>query len=82
MRLNGEWLECEDVVIRPSVSGLARQDDGQWVEVAFLLDAGADRTVKRSGDLSLAGVVELLVVVKRMHISTHRERRIRAIGSP
>lgn len=45
MRINGEWLECDDGVIRPSVKGMVRLADGQWVEVTFLLDAGADRTV-------------------------------------
>ncbi|MEW6213329.1 MAG: hypothetical protein AB1631_33855 [Acidobacteriota bacterium] len=45
MRVNGEWWECEDAVIRPVVRGLVRAADGQMVEVTFLLDAGADRTV-------------------------------------
>lgn len=45
MRINGEWLECDDGVIRPTVKGMVRLADGQWVEVTFLLDAGADRTV-------------------------------------
>ncbi len=45
MRVNGGWSLCEDKVIRPIVPGLVRDANGQWVEVAFLLDAGADRTV-------------------------------------
>ncbi|MBI3653626.1 MAG: hypothetical protein HY231_21555 [Acidobacteria bacterium] len=45
MRVNGEWLLCDDGIIRPSVSGLVRALDDQWVEVTFLLDCGADRTV-------------------------------------
>lgn len=45
MLINGEWLECDDGVIRPSVKGMVRLVDGRWVEVTFLLDAGADRTV-------------------------------------
>ena len=45
MRVNGEWLLCDDGMIRPSVSGLVRALGGQWVEVTFLLDGGADRTV-------------------------------------
>lgn len=45
MRVNGEWLQCEDGIIRPVVSGPVRAADGQMVEVTFLLDAGADRTV-------------------------------------
>ena len=70
MRINGDWLECDDGVIRPSVKGMVRLEDGHWVEVTFLLDAGADRTVfsawflhllrplvvRESGQSHLAGV--------------------------
>jgi len=45
MRVNGVWLPGDDGVIRPIVPGLALLSDGQWLEVSFLLDAGADRTV-------------------------------------
>jgi hypothetical protein len=43
--VNGEWLFCEDGVVRPVVQGAVRVADGQWLEVPFLLDGGADRTV-------------------------------------
>ncbi len=59
MRVNGEWLECEDGVIRPSVPGLVRLADGQWAEVAFLLDAGADRTVLNARFLHLLRPLEV-----------------------
>lgn len=45
MRINGEWLLCEDGVSRPIAPGLVRLSDEQWIKVIFLLDAGADRTV-------------------------------------
>lgn len=45
MRINGDWLECSDGVIRPSLPGFVRADDQSMIEVTFLLDAGADRTV-------------------------------------
>jgi hypothetical protein len=45
MRVNGEWLECDDGVIRPSMPGSVRIADGQMIEVTFLVDGGADRTV-------------------------------------
>ena len=45
MRVNGEWLICEDGAIRPTLTGVVRTPDGQILEVPFLLDAGADRTV-------------------------------------
>jgi hypothetical protein len=45
MRVNGKWMLCDDGVIRPVVPGFVRATGGQLVEVGFLLDGGADRTV-------------------------------------
>jgi hypothetical protein len=45
MRVNGAWLPGEDGDIRPIVPGLVRLTNSRWLEVSFLLDAGADRTV-------------------------------------
>ena len=45
MRINGQWTLCDDGAIRPVVQGLVRVNEEKWVEVPFLLDAGADRTV-------------------------------------
>ncbi|MEK7833698.1 MAG: hypothetical protein AAB401_21605 [Acidobacteriota bacterium] len=67
MRVDGHWLRCDDGVIRPTVQGQIRLADGEWLEIPFLLDAGADRTVFSSdlfdllqpleiGELRLAGV--------------------------
>lgn len=53
MLVNGEWLFCQDGVIRPTVTGLVRVPDGQLFEAPFLLDAGADRTVLSADLLSL-----------------------------
>ena len=53
MRVNGEWLECDDGVIRPSMPGSVRIADGQMIEVTFLLDGGADRTVFSADLLAL-----------------------------
>lgn len=53
MHVIGEWLICEDGVIRPTLGGVVRTPDGQMVEVPFLLDAGADRTVFSADFLDL-----------------------------
>jgi hypothetical protein len=45
MRVNGEWLECDDGVVRPGMPGSVRIADGQMLEGTFLVDGGADRTV-------------------------------------
>lgn len=53
MRINGKWLPCDDGEIRPLVPGMVRLADDQWLEVAFVLDAGADRTVFSADFFSL-----------------------------
>ncbi len=53
MRVEGYWLECLDGVIRPVVKGFVQLPDGDWCEVVFLLDAGADRTVIASDYLPM-----------------------------
>ena len=45
MRVNGAWLPGEDGETRPIVPGLVQVTNNRWLEVSFLLDAGADRTV-------------------------------------
>ncbi len=45
MRINGQWALCDDGIIRPVVQGLVRVTEEKWIDVPFLLDAGADRTV-------------------------------------
>lgn len=58
MRVNGAWLPGDDGVIRPVVPGLVRLPDERWLEVSFLLDAGADRTVFSADFLSLLQSLE------------------------
>lgn len=53
MHVIGEWLICEDGIIRPTLAGLVRTPDDQMVEGTFLLDAGADRTVFSAAFLDL-----------------------------
>ena len=58
MRINGRWLLCDDGVVRPGLQGLVRATDGEWAEVTFLLDAGADRTVFSAQFLALLRPLE------------------------
>lgn len=53
MRVNGKWLLCDDDITRPVVESLVQTAGGEWAEVTFLLDAGADRTVFSAGFLDL-----------------------------
>jgi hypothetical protein len=45
MRIDGAWRLCDDGIIRPVIRGEVRTPDGGWVQVPFLADTGADRTV-------------------------------------
>lgn len=49
MQIDGEWLLCEDGVVRPIVRGEILAGNGSWVPVEFLVDTGADRTVLSLG---------------------------------
>jgi len=60
MRVNGAWLSGEDGVIRPIVPGAVRLAGGEWLEVSFLLDAGADRTVFSSDFFSFLQPLEVV----------------------
>src|SRR6185295_416541 len=45
MRIDGEWLCCEDGMVRPVIRGDILAADGDWKAAEFLVDTGADRTV-------------------------------------
>jgi predicted aspartyl protease len=45
MRFNGEWLQCDDGVVRPVIRAEILMGEGSWRAVELLVDTGADRTV-------------------------------------
>ena len=45
MRIDGEWLLCDDAALRPVIRGEILAGDGTWQRAEFLVDTGADRTV-------------------------------------
>jgi hypothetical protein len=45
MQIHGEWLDCDNGIVRPVIPGKVLAADGSWVPVPFLLDTGANRTV-------------------------------------
>jgi hypothetical protein len=53
MRVNGEWILCEDGISRPIIPASVRVSDGSWKEVPLLPDTGADRTVLSARFLDL-----------------------------
>src|SRR4051812_27897847 len=45
MLLPGQWLLCDDGVLRPIFRGTVRASSGAMITAEFLADTGADRTV-------------------------------------
>jgi hypothetical protein len=45
MRFNGEWLQCDDGVVRPVLRAEILAGANDWRRVELLIDTGADRTV-------------------------------------
>ncbi|MFQ5633070.1 MAG: aspartyl protease family protein, partial [bacterium] len=45
MRINGEWFQGTDGILRPVIRGEVLNANGLWEPVPFLVDTGADRTV-------------------------------------
>jgi aspartyl protease len=52
MRIDGQWLVCDDDVVRPVISGDIRTADGAWEQCEFLVDTGADPTVFSAATLA------------------------------
>jgi predicted aspartyl protease len=52
MRIDGQWAVFADGFMRPIIRGELRGGDDSWIEVPFLVDTGADRTVISAGVLS------------------------------
>jgi hypothetical protein len=56
MRLDGQWLLCDDGLMRPVISGEILAGNGSWEKSEFLLDTGADPTVLRATILAKLGL--------------------------
>jgi predicted aspartyl protease len=56
MRIDGQWLLCDDGVMRPVISGEVLAGNGSWERSEFLVDTGADRTVLSAVTLAKLGL--------------------------
>lgn len=54
MRVDGQWIECDDGESRPIVRADVLGGDGVWRAGEFLVDTGADRTVLSGNALAAA----------------------------
>ena len=60
MRIDGEWLLCDDGIIRPVIRGEILTANGAWQQAEFLVDTGADRTVFSAATLAVLGLQPLM----------------------
>ena len=61
MQINGEWLLCDDGVVRPVIRGEILTNERFWQPAEFLVDTGADRTVFSAATLSKLGLQPIFV---------------------
>ena len=61
MRIDGQWLVCDDGVVRPVINGEIRTVDGSWEKSEFLVDTGADRTVFSAATLARLALQPLVM---------------------
>jgi hypothetical protein len=67
MRIDGEWLLCDDGVRRPIIRGEILTGYGSWEPAEFLIDTGADRTVFTA---SLLAVLRLQATVPQHRLGS------------
>jgi predicted aspartyl protease len=60
MRIDGEWLLCDDGIRRPVIRGEILTGNGDWQRAEFLVDTGADRTVFSAATLVMLGLQPLV----------------------
>ena len=60
MRIDGEWLLCDDGIVRPVIRGEILSGSGAWQQTEFLVDTGADRTVFSAATLAVLGLQPLM----------------------
>jgi hypothetical protein len=65
MRIDGEWLLCDDGIMRPVIRGEILAASGAWQSAEFLVDTGADRTVFSAATLAVLGL-QLLMAQDRI----------------
>jgi len=84
MRFNGEWLQCDDGIVRPVMRAEIEANGGAWRAMELLVDTGADRTVlsanvleslnlatteSQDGIGGVGGLVDSVVVKTRIRLT-------------
>jgi predicted aspartyl protease len=60
MQINGEWLLCDDGIVRPVIRGEILAANGTWHRAELLVDTGADRTVFSAATLAMLSLQPLV----------------------
>jgi len=91
MRIDGEWLLCDDGILRPVIRGEILASDGTWQRAEFLVDTGADRTVFSAPVFAslrlhpvvtqarlggVGGVVDSVVVETQVRLTREESRKV------
>ena len=56
MRIDGEWLLCDDAALRPVIRGEILASDGTWQRAEFLVDTGASLVALSERDARRIGL--------------------------
>jgi hypothetical protein len=95
MRFNGEWLQCDDGIVRPVVRAEIMAAHSAWRPFDLLVDTGADRTVLSANVLNslnlvtsqsldrlggIGGLVDTVTVTTRIRLTRDDEARAHFAG--
>lgn len=73
MRIEGEWLQCDDAVVRPVLRAEIQVGHGPWRAIELLVDTGADRTVLSANVLAALNISQELSADSIAGIGGHVE---------
>jgi hypothetical protein len=59
MRIDGQWLWCDDGIMRPVISGELLAGNGSWEKSEFLVDTGSYSTLLSAVTLAKLGLQPL-----------------------
>ena len=77
MRIDGEWLLCDDDILRPVIRGEILASDGTWQRAEFLVDTGADRTVFSAAVLASLGLQPVVTQARLGGVGVVVETQVR-----
>jgi hypothetical protein len=95
MRFDGEWLQCDDGIVRPIIRAELLTGDDVWRAAELLVDTGSDRTVLSANMLEslhlpstepenqlggLGGLVDAVTVATQIRLTRDDGRKALFLG--